>query len=399
MEKVVLEQIEIQGNRVCYHYTVSEGLKKFFSPEMEYYIEYQKDHTSVSMYNVPDGILAIPFVTNILPIIWLNDAELIVPELDGDFFDSIPEFQNGYINMYPDAFFGGKITAGKIVKETVPDSGKCAMFFSGGVDSWCTLVRHLEEKPDLIALWGSDIPITEQDGWSMLRKSLSGTAEQTGLSLVTVKTSFRKIIDEGRLSREFYPVLHDGWWHGVQHGIAIIGHAAPYNYLHGIRTVYIAATYSSEFKGRCASDPSIDNYVRFCGCRVVDDSCIPRIQKIKIISDYRKKIQKNINIHVCWVATDGENCCRCEKCYRTIFGLLLEGENPENYGFRLDDTVYEKMRDFMSKYSFAENPNLLIMWKEMKLEFKRRRSFLLGNCAYDKIKWIESFDPAISEKE
>ena len=67
MNVVQLREIIKNRNKVCYDFCVSENLNRFFSGK-EFVIEYPDD-----IECVPDGILAIPFVCNVLPIIWLTD--------------------------------------------------------------------------------------------------------------------------------------------------------------------------------------------------------------------------------------------------------------------------------------------------------------------------------------
>ena len=33
----------------------------------------------------------------------------------------------------------------------------------------------------------------------------------------------------------------------------------------------------------------------------------------------------------------GSNCCNCEKCWRTISGIYVEGFNPHKFGFEYSD--------------------------------------------------------------
>lgn len=387
-EYIVLEHIETKNNRVIYRYIVSDKLKPFFCESTEYFIDYQNNGEPIPLESVPEGVLAIPFVTNILPIIWLKDAELIIPELDKDFYESIAEFKRGFVGMYPDADFRGAVTTKILTENRTQKKGKSGMFFSGGLDAWCTLVRHMEERPMLVLLWGSDIPYTERNGWMTLREQVADTAEQLELDLVTVRSTFRKVINEGKLHKEFLPILHDGWWHGVQHGIGIIGHAAPLSYQFSIQTQYIAASFSPEDRVTCASHPSIDNFVRFCGCDVVHDAYITRPEKTKIVVDFKKKTEKKINIHVCWQSTNGKNCCHCEKCYRTIMGLFVEGENPEDYGFTINETTFLDMKKCMEQFDYTETPYVLSYWEALKEIEKHNASFLKEKPYYKKIKWI-----------
>lgn len=101
MEFVQLTTIEKKNNRIVYIFRTSSGLNKYFN-DYPYYIDYTE-----CIELVPDGIAVIPFITNLLQIIWLTDSELIIPELDYSFYKCIPNIKKGFEEMYPDATFGG----------------------------------------------------------------------------------------------------------------------------------------------------------------------------------------------------------------------------------------------------------------------------------------------------
>ena len=151
MERIELKQIKKKEGCVCYNFDCSESLNKYFT-EIDFCITYPE-----SIEIVPDGVLAIPFVTNTLQIAWLADCELIIPELDRDFYESIPKFLEGFKKMYPEATFAGKLTVGKITDCKPQSSGESATLFSGGLDATTTLLRHIDENPHLISIWGSDV--------------------------------------------------------------------------------------------------------------------------------------------------------------------------------------------------------------------------------------------------
>jgi len=266
MKKIELIDIQVSKKNVEYLFECSEELRCFFSGK-EFVIEYPED-----IETVPDAVLAIPFICNVLPMIWLEDAEMVIPELDEDFYNSIPEFKKGYINMYPDAEFKGKITVGKVVNCRRDNQSGAAAFFSGGLDATTTLLRHLDEKPDLISIWGSDIAYDNAAGWQPIQKAIDETAQEYGVKHINIHSAFRQFDKEGELEKAHREKLHDGWWHGVKHGIGLIGHAAPYAWIHGLKSVYIASSFcAADGKVTCASDPSIDNYVKFCGAKVIHD--------------------------------------------------------------------------------------------------------------------------------
>ena len=64
-------------------------------------------------------------------------------------------------------------------------------FFSGGVDAFCTLISHREEKPTLITLWGSDISVEDIEGWKKEQDHFEDVSHSFSVDYVVVKSSFR----------------------------------------------------------------------------------------------------------------------------------------------------------------------------------------------------------------
>ena len=92
MDKIILNKIEITSNKISYKYTIEGNIKKYFFDINEYSIEYTEN-----INDTPKSIACIPFITNVLPMIWIFDANLIVEEIDKDFYESIDKFKEGYI--------------------------------------------------------------------------------------------------------------------------------------------------------------------------------------------------------------------------------------------------------------------------------------------------------------
>lgn len=387
MERIVLNGIRILDNVISFDFTATDGLKGFFS-DTPFSIEYPE-----SMDAVPYGVAAVPFVCNVLPLIWLTDSELVLDEIDQAFYDSIPDFKAGYIKMFPKASFKGKITAGAIRDFSYPDEGKCATFFSGGLDSIHTLISHYDEHPTLITIWGSDIRPDNVEGWNKLEPVLKNVADTLNLEQVVFRSTFRVYENEGVLHTAFFQILKDGWWHGVKHGIGLLGHIAPYAYKKHLSTFYIASTYSVYYPAKtCASDPSIDNYVRFCGCKVIHDGYeFSRQDKIHNLIAYCERTGRTIPVHVCWESKNGENCCRCEKCYRTMAGFFAEGRDPREYGWNYPDNVLTEMRTAIE--NGAIEPHVLRRHLPgVKKRAEENRELLAAKPYWDDFKWILDAD-------
>lgn len=159
MNNVILNKIIVEKNRVEYEYTASGLVKEYLNLDEKFFIEY-----SIDIADVPKSILVIPFLCNMLPISWVCDTEIKVNEIDKGFYDSINDFKQGYIDMYPKVDFKGTLIASNIVDNSYTPSKRTASFFSGGVDAFSTLISHVDEKPILVTLWGSDVKLTDVEG-------------------------------------------------------------------------------------------------------------------------------------------------------------------------------------------------------------------------------------------
>lgn len=367
-----------KSSTIKYEYDISGEWRRYFNCSVPYFIEYNEDISSV-----PESVLVVPLLANILPIVWICDAEILLNECDKDFFYSIPEFKEGYKHMYPMINFQGNIICKKIVANENRGNG-AGMFFSGGVDAFNTLVCHHNEKPVLLTVWGADILHSDISGWMNVLSHVKKTAADFNLEYVTIKTSFRMVLNEKRLSK-LVKKSGDGWWHGFQHGIGLIGHAAPVAYIKHIPTIYIASSFTKDDVGvTCASDPSIDNYVKYCGTKTIHDGYeFNRQQKIENIVSFVQKNGIKIQLRVCWISSGGKNCCSCEKCFRTMMGLAAENENPAEYGFYTFNAEELKYKLF---YKFYFPSFIIGTWKTIQ---KRCAETHSNDLSW---KWFVDFD-------
>jgi hypothetical protein len=367
MNRIVIEEIRVIENRLECIYTVSGEWEKYFKVTEAFYAEYSKN-----IDTVPQGIAVIPFLCNILPVVWIFDGEVIIEDIDKDFFESIEEFKQGFANMYSELSFKGRITPKNVTENGQDISDKTAMFFSGGVDAFNTLISHIDEKPALITLWGADISFEDQAGWNLVDHYIGGVAVNNNLDYVSIKTSFRRFLDEAALSEYVIKKTGNNWWYGFQHGIGVIGHAAPIAYQNKLKTIYIASSFTKEDRSTCASDPSIDNFVRFCGSQVVHDGFeYSRQDKVNRISDYAKRMDTSLQLRVCWESEGGSNCCHCEKCHLTILCLLAGRNDPRDYGFNYkDEELADMMKDFRREIHFS-HPSCMVLYQIIQDELHK----------------------------
>ncbi|MBD5449297.1 MAG: hypothetical protein HDR28_03905 [Lachnospiraceae bacterium] len=387
MNHLFVDSIEVTCDTILCSYHVEGEWEKYFSEQRNISIAY-----SIDISEVPESIAVIPFICNVLPIVWLCDAKLHVKSLDEKFYSHIEQIRQGYTTMYPMLKFGGTVETQIVKNIPVECRHSAAAFFSGGVDAYTTLLRHIDEKPVLMTIWGADIKLNDTIGWNNVKAHTTMVAEQLAIESVFIKSDFRSVIRESKLSKELVSNSGDSWWHGFQHGIGIISHAAPIAYTYGMKKVYIASSYPDSMKGMytCASNPLIDNHVHFCECDTVHDGCeLDRQGKVHYLMERQKELDTDINLRVCWEISGGNNCCRCEKCYRTILEIVSEGGNPNNFGFVWGDKDIKRCeKDIKNKIQLHQ-----FQWDQyyplIQKMLKKNKNIIVD---IEKYQWIQEID-------
>jgi hypothetical protein len=81
------------------------------------------------------------------------------------------------------------------------------------------------------------------------------------------------------------------------------------------------------------------------GFTVIDDGGeFSRAEKVKVISEWPEAMQ---HLHVCFSAVSGgpHNCCRCEKCIRTMLAFRIAGcERPPAFPSEISDRQIREVR-------------------------------------------------------
>lgn len=362
MNKIILTNVNVDKTKIIYNYEITGQWETFFTKKRSYSIDYHND-----LNNVPKSILNIPFILNFLPMIWLFDGEMMLDEIDSSLEKSISDIKKGYTNMYPKLDFKGKISFNEVADNTYEPVDMVGAFFSGGLDATSTLVSHYHENPILINLQGSDISLKYQKVIDGVRKFLKTEADHLELNINFITSEFRTVLNERNLNKYIKDLVHDNYWHAFQHGIAIISHSAPISYINKLKCVYIASSFTKDDHVPCASDPTIDNFVKFSSTNIIHDGYeFNRQDKSENVAKFIGKENKKIKLRVCLDDYRIDNCCHCEKCYRTIFGFASKGFDPSIVGFDLTKNDYKKIEKDIKNRIIIE---FIPYWINIKNEF------------------------------
>lgn len=402
---VKVTKTSVQGNKIVYEFEISKDLEEYFTKK-SMFIEYIYNE-NIDLSNVPPSILVIPLISNLLPVIWLTNSELIVEELDETFYNSISDLRENYSCMYEEASFKGKVTAEILMDNSYDYEKEYISLFSYGADSLNTVLKYLDAKPMLLTLWGADVSLDREEGWNAVRENVDQFAADYDLKNFFVKSDFRQFMNTNRLFEVYGKSLKNNgnWWYAVQHGIALVSQAAIIAYIFKVKTILIASTYKHEEEDvlnktniiPCASSPIIDNEFKFASCNTIHDSWeLTRAQKIQNIIDYSKENDVKFNMHVCWHSPLGINCNICEKCARTYMYIMAIGEDPNDYGFNVDDDVIHRVETDFNKVIYqGENiggwsihVETLFYWRENQKIFRQNEEYWKNTA----MKWFFDID-------
>jgi hypothetical protein len=212
-----------------------------------------------------------------------------------------------------------------------PGAGKTGLFFSGGVDSFFS-VLHWDEVTcaqgaaglcpvdDLIFVWGYDIPLKHRRAFARKREALAEVARQLGKNLIPVVTNLR----ETRLGALA--------WGAVLHGAAL--GAAGLVLDARFSRLLISSAFQRTILDPWGSHPHVDPLMSTRRTEFIYyGDAFDRYEKTAFIvrSDVALR-----HLHVCWGAGSDHNCGQCEKCYRTLLSLELLGVRDQAASFPRD---------------------------------------------------------------
>lgn len=373
---IQLTEIIAKECTVVYRYEIGgdDAFRNYFLMDVPYQIEY-----NTSIEHVPPSLLAVPFVGNMLGFALIFDAEILVPELDADFYRGIPDIVVGFAKMYAGKPLGGSVQASAIVQNASPrgTAGGSLLFYGGGVDSAYSLIQHHQaENVTLFHIWGADTPLDNAIAWENAYAITRRICEQFEIFNHTARANLHLFFKEGLVDGYALPIYRDNYWHGFQHSVGMLTIAAPLVWLFGYNQCLFASTYSAKDKPGeyiCASDPAIDNFVRFSGCQVRHDGYDQtRQDKIHQICLYAKE-HGSIPLRVCFSSRDGKNCNACEKCTRTAFAFFAEGMDCNRFGMNYDiESLTAKFHSAAAEYlSELQVSHYRYMQQAFQRNFKR----------------------------
>jgi hypothetical protein len=260
---------------------------------------------------VPSADAAVPAV--LLPAMTRATPLRLEPPVDEGVLRNLPDLQaifSAWAEEWPyprGAPREIEVEAAPARLEPAPGRAVAA-FFSGGVDSFSTVLSH-PEITHLVFVHGLDIAPERRELAGAIARRLEHAAGLLGKSWIAVETDARPLGDA------FVP------WVGYA-GQLLASVARLLSPV--VERIYVASESPYRRLYRRGSHPLIDHLWGGDAIRIAYDGArFGRAEKVERIAD--SEVARR-TLRVCW-ENRGEayNCCRCEKCLRTMVALAALG--------------------------------------------------------------------------
>lgn len=344
MNKIVLQNITIEGSVVKYNFAVNQEMERFFKSDTMF-LRYDQ-----TMINVPISVLSIPFVNCMSGLSWLTGAKLFVDEIDETYYCALKQIKVAYSELH-DTLLSGMFVPSIIRKNEVPQNDQYLLLFGGGVDCHSSYLRNRDRVSAVVNIYGwlKDInEISEVDKSDCKNTKLF--ADRFGIHSFHVSTNFASLFNHEEIDKAFCRRLHTSYWYGFLHSMAFLAISAPIAWINKCSNLMIASSFTKDRADvHCGSFITTDSEFKFAvnGHTLHDGFELNRQDKVKYLVDYQNITGKPYPIQAC--SFNDRNCCTCEKCFRTIVELIAEGADPKDFGFYHNGSVTEHWKAVINR--------------------------------------------------
>lgn len=270
------------------------------------------------MYEYPSEVAPLlsdtadPFVPALLlPCMAEGESLEIGPVISERLYSSLSTVQTILSQWWP-ALKRVDVCARSVRSMAASSCLASAAFFSGGVDSFYTTLKHsrgarppsASRLTHLIHMDGVEGPLESSSDSAPVREEIREVAGEYGLGTIFGRTNIRSI----------FPLSWSSYYHGA--GLASIGLSLSA----GFSSILIPSTHSFRHLLPWGSHPLLDPLWSTEATEIIHDGCeVTRVEKTAMIARDPVVLQ---HLRVCIRNAAGPgNCGRCKKCARTMVTL------------------------------------------------------------------------------
>jgi hypothetical protein len=369
--RYLIEELTVHGSRIVV--TPHPRFRTRFLRE-DFFVEYD---SGVPLADIDDSLLAIPFLLNVIPLVWASGDRYRIAALDAPLASALEQVRAGFRRLYPKVSWNGQLVADTTVAGTpTANTRGIALLFSGGADSVYSSLTHRGEPERWITILSSlgSFEWQNSQARAAAEDHFRRSAATSGRECSFVTSNLRQFIDEAKLVGVWPDPRR--WMIEVQHGLGFAGLCAPLMSHFQIRRLLVASCERDHYGLPGGSHPDIVNAIRWSGAQAfLDGFEKTRQEKIRAIRKMLPELGRPPTLKPCLHPVGGfENCCACAKCLQTMLGILAEGDDPRPYGFSMGPPfALSAVRSQISARRLQmPDAGELLQWQEIQASIRAR---------------------------
>jgi hypothetical protein len=278
-------------------------------------VEVYFDFTSAAMASAEPNVDAFA-AAMLIPAMRANEPLEIVPPISPRLHLQLPRIRDLFNTWYPEF---ARIEISTVPGKTLtPTENGAGAFFSGGVDSFYTLLKYRSGSASvgrplshIIFMRGVETRLEESRGVDKSEDLARSIAEKTGVEIIVGETNFRTSLQGPDT------IIH---WERHYHGSALAAVGLSLEPVLGIVCIPSAFTYNHLV--RHGSSPLLDEMYSTEKVAILHDGAeADRASKVGKIIEWNQDLVLE-NLRVCHFNDGGAfNCGKCPKCVRTAVPL------------------------------------------------------------------------------
>ena len=277
--------------------------------------------------------------------------------ISGDVRAALQTCQALQVEWYPEMLRRVTITADEVTRlPPVPPAseGVRGSFFSGGVDSWYTFLTERDAISHLLMIRGFDARIDNEGAWKHARNLLERTAARYGKTPLFMETNMPALGDVR--SPLWSCAYFGGFWAEMQFGSLLA--AAGYALYPNIPRILVPQAFSFPGTDPHGGHPDL---FRLWSTEMLSflahGTDVFRVDKARLACSDDLALK---DLRVCTKSLPtGINCCRCEKCLRTMLTLAAFGvlDRAETFPYPLEPACVKRLP--MMPQALPEYPRVI----------------------------------------
>ena len=365
----IIESIDVKKTSI--RVIPNNYFKKRFLKD-DFFIEYMEQ--DINLKKLDFSIISLPFILNIISAIWISGEQYYIYSMDIVLFESLKRIKEIFKILYPNTQWNGELIPIMLVKNdnklSTKNNNKIALLFSHGVDSVFSSLKHRDKEQILVTAWGHyDTPLDKEEMWGELRLQIQTYAKQFGYKHICIRSNYHGFIKFKELEKLSNEI--NCWRIEAIEGLGWAGMLAPVLRAKGISKLLIGSTYTWDCLFPTIAIEPIDNNIKIADLEIKHfDLNVFRTEKTAyIVNFYKNKLNKP-KLFVCQniKLNEKKNCCKCNKCIRTLIDFMLNGEEFSQFGFQISKLVaIERIKKYFLSNLKLSNAQIWFFQEQQKI--------------------------------